>query len=849
MTTAVLDRPRAETGAGRSNGGFPARRAMIRWAWRLFRREWRQQLLILALVVVAVAATVVGATVATTTRAPAGAGFGTASALADFPGTDPHLAGQIAALGRRFGPVDVIENETLPVPGSIDTYDLRAQDPHGPFGGPMLSVVSGRFPSSPGEVALTSGVASVFHLTVGDLWHQGGTARRVVGIVENPQSLLDEFALVVPGQVTAPTQVTVLFDAHGVSAGSIGPNVETPASVAQSNPLNPETIVLALTTIGMLLIALVSVGGFTVLAQRRLRSIGMVESLGATDRNVRLVVRANGIVVGVAGSLLGFALGVLVWLVYRPRAEAGAHHLIGAFALPWLVVVVAMVLAVVATFAAASRPAHSITKVPVVAALSGRPGPPKQVHRSAVPGAILLVAGFLLLGIAGSDKVMGALVIGLVALIVAIILLAPLCLAPVAKVTRRAPVSVRLALSDLARYRSRSGSALAAISLGVLIAVIICVAASSRYGNVLDWAGPNLDSNQLVVYTPDGNPGGQQGPGAPTTAGIPQSSVAAVHGIANDLGARDLVELDSTNAGLQRAAPGRNFTGPLYVATPQLLRAFGISPAAVDPSADILSMRPGLDSISEMQLTFGNPGGSKPVTPGQGGQGQGGQGQGSPSGASGSACDPRNGCLADPVIQEVSALPAGTSAPNTVITEHAVHRYDLQVSTNGWLIETAQPLTATQINGAQQTAAAAGMTVETKNDQPTSAEIVNWATVFGIVLALGILAMSVGLIRSETAGDLRILAATGASSSTRRSITAATAGALGVLGAVVGTVGGYLATAGFLRDNAQDGLGSLANVPVRNLLVILVGMPLAAAVGGWLLAGREPRAIARQPME
>ena len=184
-----------------------------------------------------------------------------------------------------------------------------------------------------------------------------------------------------------------------------------------------------------------------------------------------------------------------------------------------------------------------------------------------------------------------------------------------------------------------------------------------------------------------------------------------------------------------------------------------------------------------------------------------------------------------------------------MITEHAVHRYDLQVSTNGWLIETAQPLTATQINGAQQTAAAAGMTVETKNDQPTSAEIVNWATVFGIVLALGILAMSVGLIRSETAGDLRILAATGASSSTRRSITAATAGALGVLGAVVGTVGGYLATAGFLRDNAQDGLGSLANVPVRNLLVILVGMPLAAAVGGWLLAGREPRAIARQPME
>jgi putative ABC transport system permease protein len=36
---------------------------------------------------------------------------------------------------------------------------------------------------------------------------------------------------------------------------------------------------------------------------------------------------------------------------------------------------------------------------------------------------------------------------------------------------------------------------------------------------------------------------------------------------------------------------------------------------------------------------------------------------------------------------------------------------------------------------------------------------------------------------------------------------------------------------------------------VTNLLVILIGMPLAAVVAGWLLAGREPLAIARQPLE
>jgi hypothetical protein len=76
----------------------------------------------------------------------------------------------------------------------------------------MLSLVSGHYPSGPGEVAVTSGVASAFHLKLGDLWREGGTKRRVVGTVQNPQSLLDEFALVVPGQLSAPTQVTALFD-------------------------------------------------------------------------------------------------------------------------------------------------------------------------------------------------------------------------------------------------------------------------------------------------------------------------------------------------------------------------------------------------------------------------------------------------------------------------------------------------------------------------------------------------------------------------------------------------------------------------------------------------------------
>jgi putative ABC transport system permease protein len=324
---------------------------------------------------------------------------------------------------------------------------------------------------------------------------------------------------------------------------------------------------------------------------------------------------------------------------------------------------------------------------------------------------------------------------------------------------------------------------------------------------------------------------------------------ARAHGIAAALGSHDMIQLDTTSASLQHAAPGRSWSGPVYVATPSLLRAFGIKTSEIDPAADILTMRPGLSSLSKMQLNYAGSSSQVQIVPGNGSSSSG--PDGGPPGGHGQETFPcpKNGCLANPVIQEVSALPSGTSAPNTVITEHAVHELHLQVTTSGWLIQTPSPPTASQINSARLTAAAAGMTVETKSSAPTSAEIINWATVFGILLALGILAMSVGLIRSETASDLRTLAATGASSTTRRTLTAATAGALALLGAGLGTAAGYVAAIAYSSGSSLDGLSSLSNVPVQNLLIILVGMPLIAAAVGWLLAGREPAAIAHQPIE
>ncbi len=106
--------------------------------------------------------------------------------------------------------------------------------------------------------------------------------------------------------------------------------------------------------------------------------------------------------------------------------------------------------------------------------------------------------------------------------------------------------------------------------------------------------------------------------------------------------------------------------------------------------------------------------------------------------------------------------------------------------------------------------------------------------------------MTVGLIRSETARDLRTLTATGAGARTRRALTGVTAGVLALLGAALGTVAALLAGAVWAHSALVQTFG---NVPWSDVALLVVGMPLVGAIAGWLLGGRAPSAVSRQPLE
>jgi putative ABC transport system permease protein len=104
--------------------------------------------------------------------------------------------------------------------------------------------------------------------------------------------------------------------------------------------------------------------------------------------------------------------------------------------------------------------------------------------------------------------------------------------------------------------------------------------------------------------------------------------------------------------------------------------------------------------------------------------------------------------------------------------------------------------------------------------------------------------MTVGLIRSETARDQHTLAAAGASGATRRTLNATSAGALAALGGTLGTATAYLALIAWHWHH----INYLNQPPYFNLAVLILGLPVMAAAGAWLV-GRPPKSLGHRSLE
>jgi putative ABC transport system permease protein len=393
----------------------------------------------------------------------------------------------------------------------------------------------------------------------------------------------------------------------------------------------------------------------------------MIGAIGATDRQVRRVLLANGAAVGTVGATAGALAGLAVWFALRPgvRASRRASHrsvqdsLVGRGA--------GAALAILTALAASWWPARSAARMPIVAALSGRPAPPKPAHRFALLGAVLAAAGFVLLVLAHAHHAV-LIATGILAITAGMLLLAPLGVRALAATARRAPVAVRLALRDLARYQARSGAALAATSLAVGIAATIAISAAAEQAADHSLSAGNLPTNQLIVWL-SGNPndagGGPNavvaaGNGSGAAAGPSPAAIATARSTATSIGqslnAQHVVELDvAANpqsvavAGAPPDARWANLAYPVtengqkgftliatpFVATPTVLDFYRIPSNVIEPGTDVLTARP---DLSGRPVDAGGIGRSfQPVT-----------------------------------VQVTKLLPNYTSAPNTLLTEKAV---------------------------------------------------------------------------------------------------------------------------------------------------------------------------------
>ncbi len=826
--------------AGPRNGGVAARRAVIRWARRMFRREWRQQLLVVALLTVAVAAAIGSITLVYNTS-PVEAELGSANTVLEIDGTDPRtLDAAIASAKRWFGTTDVIGHRSVVVPGGVDKVDFRAQDPDGAYGGELLALRQGRYPVGRGEVAVTDGVARLLRLELGSILALDGVRRAVVGIVENPRKLSDEFALVSPLFASAPDHVSILVDASDASVGSFTDSLSRGRSglvgtmrLGSDGP--PDALAMfSVATVFILLASLIAAAGFAVVAQRRLRHLGILAAIGATQKHLRLVLITNGAIVGAIAALLGTLIGLALWVAFAPVLESAVDHRVDRLSLPWALIALTVLLALLGAIAAAWWPGRTVARLPVALALSGRPPKPRPARHSAIAAAALIAVGIGCLAMSHRDRP-PLIVAGIVATIIGCLLLGPLAIRVFSGIAGRVSIAPRLALRDLVRYQARSGAALAAVTLALgIAATVVIIAAAEAAKKAAEPA--NLSDRQMRVYL---------GPAdarelTPTDAPAQLASLAArVRRLAAQLDAETVIPLGKA---VQPDAPAfvlgntrvfapvalaRQIDTPegqkqfraesaLYVATPAVLGYLGIDPGTVDPDTDFLADR------SVRTDGFYLPNMAK-----------------------------RGGTVL--AVENVQKIDVGhhlfgadsARMPPTFITLNGLRRHGWNQIPAGWLVESSGPLTSNQIADAREVASNAGLTIEVQRGKSSFAKTMAIATGAGAILALAILAMTVGLIRGESAGDLRTLTATGATSRIRRTLTATTAGALALLGALLGVAGAYVV----LSATYYDDLGYLSDIPVLYLVLAVIGVPLAATAAGWLLAGGEPPAIARTAIE
>lgn len=450
------------------------------------------------------------------------------------PGTQAELLAALPA-GSHVVPYaqGQLEFETATGIGAIDSIWL---DGSSPLTRGMLTLLEGRFPKAAGEIALSPPalrrVGGRLDGTVASA--DGEHTYRIVGIFEDPSDLgerallapridsgemADTWLVDTPGPVTWAeirrlNQFGIVVNSRELFLNPL-PESELPPSLADAMASEQLTFTVLIAGLALLEIVLMAGPAFAVSARRRSRQLALVAANGGTPAQVRRIVLADGVVLGLIGAGAGIAAGVAGAVIGRPIVE---QHLAGFRAgayrfFPAALIAIAA-LAVVTGVLAALVPAIITARQDVVAALAGRRGARGSRKRWLALGITGAATGTAIVVYGTMQRSQTIMLAGMVVGELGLVLCTPALVGLVAQIGRMLPLAPRIALRDAARNRAAAAPAISAVMAAVAGSVALGLyidssAAQQRAGYRQNWPVGHIE---VFLTEPTELPAGQEAP-------------------------------------------------------------------------------------------------------------------------------------------------------------------------------------------------------------------------------------------------------------------------------------------------------------------------------------------------
>ncbi|MFF7725530.1 ABC transporter permease [Streptomyces sp. NPDC008001] len=473
-------------------------------------------------------------------------------------------------------------------------------------------LVKGRAPANGGELAVDSGTAAAGHFRIGDMVTLATDGpvmtKRLVGIVSTKDSrvtaggtlaLFDkataQHLFATPGHYTGidlsatpgtsqaelSQRVTSVLPADKAVATSGSAQAAQQATNVDMQTRGYKKMPMIFAGVALFIGSFLVVNTFTMLISRRTREIALLRAIGASRRQVVRSVLLEALLVGLAASAAGFVLGLGIASVLPDVLGTGSDPLPrGPLVIGPRSVAAALGVGVGVTVLAAWLPSRRAAKVAPVEAMRSAEQPPSATRSRirAVAGLALLALGAgLLISLTGakdaSEANLQTAMLGCVALVVAMIVLAPLLAAPVlrltGRLTRRFGVTGRLAQENALRDPRRTAATASALMISTALVAGLAVIGNST-GQALDHqaaAGlgadyvigtrtPTLTVDPAAVQRVAGTPGVRTATAVTDSTLFAGGSVREISGV-DPATVKEVMKLDLTSGSLADLGPGR----------------------------------------------------------------------------------------------------------------------------------------------------------------------------------------------------------------------------------------------------------------------------------------------------